>query len=77
MSATRIIKSNKKYELIEPLDDFLHTWGYVMIVNSNGEVLKFFENGYEGRRNAIKYFDYISLSLYGKLKYWLSYKRGG
>ena len=30
MSATRIIKSNKKYELIEPLDDFLHTWGYVM-----------------------------------------------
>ena len=76
MTSARIIKHNEKYELIEPLNNFSHSLGYMMIVNSKGEVLKFFESGYDGKRNSIKYFDYISLSLFGKLKYWLHYKRG-
>lgn len=75
MSAKRIIKHNKKYELIEPLNKFSESFGYCMIVDHKGEVLKFFESGIDGKRNGIKYFDYISLSLWGKLKYWLHYKR--
>ena len=73
MTSNRIIKYNKKYELIEPLDNFSHSYGYCMIVNYKGEVLKFYRIG--AVHNAIKYFDYISLSLWGKLKYWLHYKR--
>lgn len=73
MSANRIIKYNKKYELIEPLDNFSHSYGYCMIINHKGEVLKFYSSG--AVREAIKYFDYISLSLCGKLKYWLHHKR--
>lgn len=71
---TRIIKYNEKYELIEPLDNFSHSFGYMMIINKKGEVLKFFDS--RNWKEAREYFDYISLSWYGKLKYWLHYKRG-
>lgn len=36
MTSNRIIKYNKKYELIEPLDNFSHSYGYCMIVNHKG-----------------------------------------
>lgn len=76
MSNVRLIKYNEKYNFIEPLNKFSESFGYCMVVNHKGEVLKFFESSYEGRRNGIKYFDYISLSLWEKLNYWLHYKRG-
>lgn len=71
----RIIKCNKKYELIQPLTNFNESFGYLMIVNKKGEVLKFFDSG--NLKEAREYFDYVSLSKFGKLKYWLHYKRGG
>ena len=74
MCATRIIRYNEKYELIEPLNKWSESYGYMMIVNQKGEVLKFFDA--RKWKESIEYFDYISLSLYGKLKYWLHYKRG-
>lgn len=38
------------------------------------EVLKFFDA--RKWKEAGEYFDYVSLSKFGKLKYWLHYKRG-
>lgn len=73
MSVTRIIKSNEKYELIEPLNKWSESYGYMMIVNKKGEVLKFFDS--RKWKEAIEYFDYVSLSKFGKLKYWLHYRR--
>lgn len=75
MTHVRIIRYNKKYEVLEPISDFNKSFGYVMVCNSKGEVLKFFRKG--ATTEAIKYFDYISLSRLGKLKYWLNYKRDG
>ncbi len=74
MSHVRVIKYDKNYAVIEPLTGINSSLGYVMIVNSKGEVLKFFRKG--ATTEAIKYFDYISLSRFEKLKYWLNYKRG-
>ena len=75
MTHIRIKKSNEKYEIIEPLNNFSESYGYMMIVDNKGKVIRFYRSG--ARREAEKYFDYISLSRLGKLKYWLNYKRGG
>lgn len=74
MSHCKILKYNKKYELIEPLNNFSDGYGYMMIVDNKGRVIRFYRSG--ARREAEKYFDYISLSKFEKLKYWLNYKRG-
>ena len=74
MSHVKIIRNNKNYAVIEPLNNINSCLGYVMVVNSKGEVLKFFRKG--ATTEAIKYFDYISLSRFEKLKYWLNYKKG-
>lgn len=73
MMGTRMIKYNEKYELIEPLNKWSESYGYMMIVNSKGEVLKFFDA--RKWKEAGEYFDYVSLSKFEKLKYWLHYKR--
>lgn len=75
MTHCRMIKYNKKYELIEPLNDFSNSLGYLMLVNNKGKVKRFYRIG--AKNEAIKYFNYISLSRLEKLKYWLNYKRGG
>lgn len=74
MTHVKMKKYNEEYELIEPLNNFSDSYGYMMIVDKKGKVIRFYRVGAE--EEAIKYFDYISLSRFGKLKYWLNYKRG-
>ena len=47
-----------------------------MVLNPHGEVLKFFSVGVDYEINAIAYLEYVSLSRWEKIKYWLNYKRG-
>lgn len=75
MSHVKIIKSNENYKIIEPLGSLSDSFGYMMVVDNKGRVLKFFRSG--AVEEAVKYFDYISLSRIGKVKYWLDYKRSG
>lgn len=72
MVSFKILKSKNKYEIIEPIDDLGRSFGYSMVVNPKGEVLKFFKIGSE---EAFKYLDYVSLNKWDKVKYWLNYKR--
>lgn len=74
MVSFRILKSKNKYEIIEPIDDLRRSFGFNMVVNPKGEVLKFFKIG---SVEAFEYLDYVSLSRWDKLKYWLNYKRRG
>lgn len=74
MSHTKTIRYNGKYSVIEPLDTFSNSFGYVMVVDEKGKVLKFFRT--KATEEAIKYYEYVSLSKYGKIKYWLNHKRG-
>lgn len=67
-------RRNNDYEIIEPLTDSYNELGYVMVCNPKGEVLKFFDKTY--LKNADKYMDYVSLSKWEKVKYWLNHKRG-
>lgn len=72
----RVIRSNDKYKLIEPLNTLSDSFGYLMVVNRKGEVVKFFQADLNTRNKAIKYVDYLGLSRWEKIKYWLNYKRG-
>ena len=74
MSHTKTIRYNGKYSVIEPLDTFSNSFGYVMVVDEKGKVLKFFRT--KAKEEAIKYFEYVSLSKWEKIKYWLNHKRG-
>ena len=60
MSHTKTIRYNGKYSVIEPLDTFSNSFGYVMVVDEKGKVLKFFRT--KAKEEAIKY--------------WLNHKRG-
>ena len=70
------IRADKNgYTIREPKDDISRrSYGFVMVCNPKGEVLKFFSESHI--HEARKYFDYVSLTRYEKLKYWLNYKRG-
>ena len=74
MTSFKYRKSNNGYSILQPQDSLgYNPMGFVMICNPKGEVLKFFSvNKYD---EAVKYFDYISLSKWEKLKYWIHYKR--
>ena len=76
MVSYRIKASKNGYSLVEPLNDFHKSLGFLMVTNPNKEVLKFFTVDGNGLENARKYFDYISLTRYEKLKYWIHHKRG-
>ncbi len=67
-------RMNNGYELIEPQADWCRELGFVMVCNPKGEILKFFDNSH--LENANKYMDYVSLSKWEKMKYWLNHKRG-
>ena len=72
----KIIKYKNGYSVVQPLDDIRReSVGFVMVVNPNGEILKFFESDVMNRK-AQEYLDYVSLSKWDKLKYWWNYKRG-
>ena len=72
MVSFRIIASKNHFDLLEPRNDFDRSLGYYMVVNPEGEVLKFFK---VGSRKAHEYLDYVSLSRWEKVKYWWNYKR--
>ena len=75
MTSFKILATNNGYDLVKPIDDFRRGFGFVMIVSPQKEVLKFFRD--DGvNKNAIKYLEYVSMTRYEKLKYWLNYKRG-
>ena len=76
MTSFRIKSTKNGFELVEPLDDLQRSHGYLMVVNPHGEVLKFFRVGSSKERNAREYLEYVSLSRWEKIKYWLNYKRG-
>lgn len=67
-------RRNNDYELIEPLNDLGKGFGFIMVCNPKGEVLKFFAEKHIIQ--AYSYMDYVSLSKWEKVKYWLNHKRG-
>ena len=72
MNNSKIRASNNGYSMREPLNDFHRSMGYICVINPGGEILKF----YMDESDARKYFNYVSLTKWEKLKYWLNYKRG-
>ena len=76
MTSFRIKASNNGYQLVEPLNDIQRSYGYLMVLNTQKKVLRFYPVGFDAEKNAREYLKYISLSKWDKLKYWISYKRG-
>lgn len=74
MTSFKILHSKNGYSVVQPSNNFHESYGFIMVVAPNREVLKFFRS--DARQNAVDYCDYISLSRYEKLKYWWNYKRG-
>ena len=75
MTSFRIKSTKNGFKLVEPIDNLQRSHGYLMVLNPHGEVLKFFNVGLS-ERNAREYLEYVSLSRWEKIKYWLNYKRG-
>lgn len=76
MTSFKILAEKNRYALVEPIDDIRRSMGYIMILNPNKEVLKFFSNTSYGVENGREYLEYVSLSKLEKIKYWLDYKKG-
>lgn len=66
-----ILKEKNDYQIVEPLGRTGEDFGFVMVCKKD-KVLRFYK---AGNREVYDYFDYISLSKWDKLKYWLNYKR--
>lgn len=74
MTSFKILQTNNGYTLVEPLDNIHKSMGYLMVLNPHKEVLKFFS--ITGRESARAYLEYVSLTRYEKIKYWIHYKKG-
>lgn len=72
MIGYRTLKEKNDYQIVEPLSRIGGDgYGFVMVCKKD-KVLRFYK---AGNREVYDYFDYISLSKWDKLKYWLNYKR--
>lgn len=74
MTSMRLKHSKEGFGVIEPTNDFGHSFGYYMVTNPKGQILRLYKLTHI--REATAYCDYCALSKFGKLKYWLHYKRG-
>ena len=71
MMRYKTLKEKNNYQIVEPLQRLGDGFGFVMVCKKD-RVLRFYK---AGCREAYDYFDYISLSKWDKLKYWLNYER--
>ena len=68
MGSVRVLGRKNDWELLEPLNRLDDSFGYYMIVNPKGQVVKFYPLG--NSHEARKYFEYKSLTKWEKFKYW-------